>query len=142
MKIMFLKRCLLEILVAEFNSFYSLDNSNKNYGMFRNTRKQLKIFFITKNTGLVCRKETLMLSSMTGGKNSVLSIKWCCLLRTQIIFPLKTTMPCLCKVSLKNIISLTTSYIISIGSKSYEVFFINMTLEGTKTVWFPHIPQF
>lgn len=36
---MFLKRCLLEILVAEFNSFYSLDNSNKNYGMFRNTRK-------------------------------------------------------------------------------------------------------
>lgn len=29
MKIMFLKRCLLEILVAEFNSFYSLDNSNK-----------------------------------------------------------------------------------------------------------------
>lgn len=57
-KIMFLKRCLLEILVAEFNSFYSLDNSNKNYGMFRNTRKQLKIFFITKNTGVGCRKET------------------------------------------------------------------------------------
>lgn len=50
-----------EILVGEINSFYSLYYTYRNYGMFTIARKQLKI---TMNTGLVCRKEKLMLSSM------------------------------------------------------------------------------